>query len=289
MMPSSFIHFLAGGASAVPFEERLRAALANAGYAPPPEDDLLDFVLTEFENEDFEYAQALLTSQEEAWHTVYFGPAASDLAMRDDTIFTARSRTQALSFALSELDRERELPSQAKVRGDAIELYRGGELLLRVAPLVFEPSNQVARQRIENDLEGLRQYGAEAHICKRLSNTPGLERLSESERPRGVRRQEPRQPFAPVICKTAASLAAGLRRGLADRFGLQMKQSHVPEVLAESVGAGNWAHLVAREAQSLCWTIPSIVCNESVTDVSAYRFYRTTAEGIWGFAQAVKQ
>lgn len=286
-MSSANIHQISPSPVSFPFfARRVHAALQSLGIPAPSLDKLEEFVPEEFDHADLQYAHHLLSGRDFAWHTVSFGPEWRSLRKHEDTFWVTTSLVTALSLALSELDETRHAPSGVALKGSAIEIYRGSDTLVRIEPVALQAPDPVARRRVENDLKGLKRYGGDLIACARLSTLPGLAQLKALWA--GSDRSD-RAPWGPVFSKTALSLAKGLRTGLATSFGLALTQSQAQHVFATGVGAANWAHLIAHQSDSACRTPPSRVAIAGNGAEPVYRFYRTTAEGIWGFAQAVRQ
>lgn len=266
------------------FAHRLRANLLRLGFPSPSIEELCEFSHTEYDDIDFEYLSALLTQTVSEWHSITVGRAGR---VRGDTVdkpVVARSRAIALSNVLSELDRLGILPTEVSVNGPQITFLRDGALVCRIAPVAFEPVDPVHRSRIERLLKGMRVLNNATLVCSRLAQLPGLENISP-----GVENSLSAENSA-VLIKTASSLACAMRDGLLAHFGLKLKQHQAQLLLARTVGATNWQHLIAHEEESRCWAYPVAVARSSGTPAGekTFRFYRTAAEGIWAFAHAVR-
>ncbi|MCH8618046.1 hypothetical protein [Undibacterium sp. TS12] len=279
-MTASLIHYLASTDSHSTFAQRLTDHLNAFGYELNF-DDVLDYVVTDFEQCDFDYAQQLLGCEPHSWHLIWLGPAAGSIIERNDLVSVARSQRDALSSALSEMDTARIFPDEVLVQNMEIEFRCKGSLVLRIQPVPFEPYSAHNRHRVEKALKGILAFGPDDRACKRLASLPGLSSIS------GRARDRDSDNNGITLIKTAANLASGLRNRLKELFDVNLKQHQVQELLASSLGAKNWAHLVSGEDEGICRTLPvmlSTVESRSDTDKLKYRFYRTAGEGIWSFA-----
>jgi len=285
---ASIIHYMTASDEFGRAAQRLSMALRFHGLTGAKVNDLLDAMVEDLERSDFEYAHTLLhSSDDRAWYLVTTGAAAGAFRARHDPYSVADSLAQALGFVLEGLDDARVFPASVSVSQDAIEFTAPGGLVAKIEPIVFEPSSQQQRARVEKTLRGLRQYGEDDRWCARLSDLPGLGGLS-GHRPVDLNRP----PRGAVGIKTPANLCFAVRTLLKDRFGIETKLSLAQELTAAVFGAKSWQHLVARADQDCCWLSPVLVgvlCDPDNPESweRDLKFYRTSAEAVWGFAQTI--
>ena len=260
---------------------RLCAALKNIGITAEVE-SLIDLLLDNFSNDCYLYTQALFQPAIN-WHLVELGPACHrEVWQNHDPINQTPSLVEALAFSLEQLDYGHMHPDTVRVSGDQVEFLHNGEMMIRLRPVVYEPVDEVGRQRATTAMKGLQTKGYMATIPQ-LRKLPGFEALNPPSFAR-----LPDAPSGAPLNIVGTELARRLRASLAE-LGIIVRQSQALDLTVATFDVPGWHQLVAREKQLTSAVLPPThVTVFSDAAEPLVKCYRSTADALWAFARLTK-
>ena len=245
---------------------------------------LYDCVLDHFDRDDFEYGYSLINPEPKQWFSITEGdPLTTESG--NDRVQASPSLTEALASLLTTLDAVMQFPTHICADEQKIELLVNGALLARIEPIIFQPHDLEAKHRVEKTLKGIRKHFDQRGVV-RLSSIPSLESIK-------AHNPQDRPALGSMAIKTASNLSLLLREMISTHFEIEIKQHQAQDVIAFAFGAKNWAAFVAKEDEHGSLGLPVMLTSaaaknaEDVNDKRAY--YHTFAEGIWGYAQALRR
>lgn len=259
----------------------LSKALSSRNIAVPTFDALSDAVLDYFEDNDFYLAAAILgkvTTQKD-WHYVEVGLNTSFINSLDP-INVADSHASAIGSVLAEIDSAHHYPDAITVNGNAIEFHSNGELMFRIGRVEYTEVDQAMSERCAKLFKGIRRYGENARISKRLQSIPQLESLEHVEFGTSV-------PHGQPMISMIENFPVFLRTMLSERFGIEIKQSLALEIVAEMFGAKSW-HVIKSAADAMMSVDIPITVDVTNGQDNKVSFYRSNSDAIVGFTHHLR-
>lgn len=287
MLNATFLHYAAAHSSAPEAAHRLREALVRQTGSPVKAQAASDLVVTCFDHDDFEKAQAWHrgTYGDPWWQARFADKAYEMVAGRHDRINLARSAASAVAFCLAELEMGGMSRCSVRAAEAGWHILDDDELVAEIQPVLYAEVLPEQESRVEGLLEGLRAYGEDGRIAARLSELPGLGSI-RAIGPAGIHATA----AGPVVLRTPRSYSRGLRLNIQEHLGLELGQGESQECLAALFGFASWNELVALEARCKgVWRPVSLAAYERDGREIWVRTFRSAAAGVWAFADAVKK
>lgn len=277
--------FEAAGHYFTPGTERILQYLKAHGLPQPDGEAIRKALLDHFHERDYYQAHELLTPAPETdWHFIKPGrsPLAPSRGARADS-----SRRGALAWVLEACDEARVFIDRCEtVDDDGFKLYVGKTLIAEIRRISFMPFNLKRRQRIESTLKGIRRYGETERLIERLRSIPGFDAAKFSLDTSGRRRK---QLGGEMISATPANWATAMQT-IFKELGMPIKRSLAQELAARLFDATSWNHLVASWDNECVRQAPSaLFYGDDDPDPHECRFFRSSAEGIYAFADALRE
>ena len=285
---ATILDYLAAGDTCVLPAKRLCKALNQLGLSDATEDGIYDLLVGEFDHRDLFYCKQLTTpasAERTNWHRITLGSGAPLIQERHDSLTVATSEIDALAFIIEEVDGTRTSVTDIRVSDSSIELRNQDGLVVSIEPIRFENVRPEYRERISRSLKGVRGYGDEDKLIRRLHDIPGLEAMEiDPDRSTGGPRRGP-------FLHTAASLCAVLRDMLQDALGIELKIHQAQELFAAMIGANDWQSIVRCEAAERVWISPTclyLLPIEQDPEARNVRLFRSLQDALWEFGQTMK-
>ena len=260
----------------------LRKALVSRNITIATNDDLYKAVLDYFEDNDFYLAARILgkITVSQDWHYVEVG-LNSPFIDSMDFVNMSDSLASAIGSVISVIDSDHQYPDAITVNGNAIEFHSNGELMFRVGKVEFTEVDQGMSARCAKLFKGIKRYGDDARISKRLQSIPMLESIDcDSYRKNDV-------PRGQAMLAMVENYPVFLRAMLSERFNIEIKQSQALEIVAEMFGAKSW-HVMKSAAEAMQSAKSPIMVYVVNGEENLFSYYRSNSEAIIGFTEQLR-
>lgn len=260
----------------------LSKALSTRNISVPSGDALIEAVLDYFEDNDFYLAAAILgkVTIQQDWHFVEVGKD-TPFNRSMDTINVSDSLASAIGSVIAEIDSEHFYPDAIKVHGKAIEFHSNGKLMFRIGKIEYTDVDKAMSDRCAKLFKGVKRYGDEARISKRLQSIPQLESIDCDDFKKNTRAR------GSSMIAMVENFPVFLREMLSERFGIDIKQSMALDIVAEMFGAKSW-HVIKSSADAMTTVFSPVVVEISNEQDSLVSYYRSNSDAIIGFTNELR-
>lgn len=253
------------------------------GYGAP----LVEFsriehaMLDWFEDRDYRQAQALIHHQdiESGWQVIRLldankGP--SDIS--DETL--APTQVDALGAMINACDVDTIRIDACRKEGEALVIAIGGFDVVRIEPVILEPFNKSARDRVRSAFKGVREYdNSEIHL--RLCRLPGFK--SAIDQPN---HQRNRVPPSCMLLGFPGNWAVAMRHAL-KQVGIAVPLNQAQDVAAAFLGASHWHQLTRHQDEITGSLRPTALAINDGTQ-RRVRFFHTPEEAIFALGKCIE-